>query len=312
VLPAAAAPPAPVRAPAQAPAATLTTTAADTQANRITRIASTTPDRDLSDSQVLRVLEQRVARSPDAPGSVGVDAAEAAGAIELLSPQDTQSWREIRAQLERQAEVYFAVQLEWSVSEIDLARVPELAIFGAYTLYRIEGSRQGRKWYGLRLGFFKDAHSAKQVAFYVRSEFATVAVVPVGANERGNAQQYGAIKLSFGEARGRRDADSRSEEITLIEDRPALPEPKPAAAAPAAPEAKAGSNAAAAPARRPGRPRGMPKSLEETLEILGASQLTIDPGKTETILNGASRPQPDRRTTVFSKLLDRLSEKMKK
>ena len=63
----------------------------------------------------------------------------------------------------------FSVQLQWSVQAIDLARVPPLAIFGAYTLYTVEGSREGRRWYGLRLGFFSDANSAKQVAQYVRS-----------------------------------------------------------------------------------------------------------------------------------------------
>src|SRR5207249_6675376 len=50
-----------------------------------------------------------------------------------------------------------------------------------------EGSRDGRKWYGLRLGFFSDAISAKQVAHYVRSEFASVAVVPVSPQEKTRA-----------------------------------------------------------------------------------------------------------------------------
>ena len=74
----------------------------------------------------------------------------------------------------------FAIQLQWSVQAIDLAQVPPLAIFGAYTLYTVEGSREGRKWFGLRLGFFSDANSAKTgQQQYVRSEFASVAVVPV-------------------------------------------------------------------------------------------------------------------------------------
>jgi len=73
------------------------------------------------------------------------------------------------------------------VQPIDLARVPPLAIFGAYTLYTVEGSREGRRWFGLRLGFFSDANSAKQVAQYVRSEFSSVAVVPVSLKERDGA-----------------------------------------------------------------------------------------------------------------------------
>ncbi len=65
--------------------------------------------------------------------------------------------------------------------------MPSLAIFGAYTLYTVEGSREGRRWFGLRLGFFSDANSAKQVAQYVRSEFSSVAVVPVSLKERDGA-----------------------------------------------------------------------------------------------------------------------------
>ncbi len=81
----------------------------------------------------------------------------------------------------------FSIQLQWSVQPIDLAKVPPLAIFGAYTLYTVEGSREGRRWFGLRLGFFSDANSAKQVAQYVRSEFSSVAVVPVSLKERDGA-----------------------------------------------------------------------------------------------------------------------------
>ncbi len=78
----------------------------------------------------------------------------------------------------------FAVQLLWSVQPIDMGKVPQLAIFSAYTLYGAEGNRDGRRWYGLRLGFFTDAVSAKQVAHYVRSEFTSVSVVPVSVRER--------------------------------------------------------------------------------------------------------------------------------
>src|SRR5207245_2667447 len=83
--------------------------------------------------------------------------------------------------------VAFAVQLRWSVQSIDLSQVPQLAIFAAYTLYGVEGNRDGRRWYGLRLGFFTDAVSAKQVAHYVRSEFNAVSIVPVTARERERA-----------------------------------------------------------------------------------------------------------------------------
>src|SRR6202042_1477081 len=78
----------------------------------------------------------------------------------------------------------YAVQLLWSVQPIDMGRVPQLAIFSAYTLYGAQGHRDGRRWYGLRLGFFTDAVSAKQVAHYVRADFATVSVGPVTVRER--------------------------------------------------------------------------------------------------------------------------------
>src|SRR5258706_18156 len=58
--------------------------------------------------------------------------------------------------------VAYAVQLRWSVQAIDLSLVPQLAIFAAYPLYGVEGNRDGRRWYGLRLGFFTDAGSAQQ------------------------------------------------------------------------------------------------------------------------------------------------------
>ena len=85
----------------------------------------------------------------------------------------------------------FAVQLLWSVQPIDIGQVPQLAIFSAYTLYGAEGNRDGRRWYGLRLGFFTDAVSAKQVAQYVRSEFTSVSVVPVSSASA--ARQRGAL-----------------------------------------------------------------------------------------------------------------------
>jgi hypothetical protein len=273
----------------------------------------------MTDSQVLRVLE---GRSSAAQGRVAAAAgAPEARDIALLSPQDTQTWRDIKAQIKRDAVVHFAVQLNWSVTPIDLGRVPSLAIFNAYTLYKIEGNRDGRKWYGLRLGFFSDAVSAKQVAHYVRSEFAQVAVVPVGVNEREQATQIGAIALPA-TVPAPRSAPQADHEFKLIDDDAA---PPPASAAPAFDDVPPVVNLPAAPApapaatrapaqtnRRPNRPRGAPQSLEETLEILGASQLSIDSGRGErVVLDGRSRAS-DAPPSTFAKLLDRLGEKLRK
>jgi hypothetical protein len=272
----------------------------------------------MTDSQVLRVLEGR----SNAAQARGAGSAPDARDIALLSPQDTQTWRDIKAQIKRDAVVHFAVQLSWSVTPIELARVPSLAIFNAYTLYKIEGNREGRKWYGLRLGFFSDAVSAKQVAHYVRSEFAQVAVVPVGVNEREQATQIGAIALPAAETTpAPRAAPQADVEFKLI-DEDAPPPPPSAVAAfddvpaelalpPAAPAAGA-TRAPASTARRPNRPRGAPQSLEETLEILGASQLSIDSGRGERVVLDGRPRGGNGPSSTFVRLLDRLGEKLRK
>ena len=125
----------------------------------------------------------------------------------------------------------FAVQLYWSVQPVELDKVPPLAIFSAYTLYTVEGSREGRKWYGLRLGFFSDAISAKQVAYYVRSEFTSVAVVPVSPAEKGRASDE-ETRAATGALMKKRVPEQKIEEFKLFEDaKSVLTEP--AAAAPA-------------------------------------------------------------------------------
>ena len=100
----------------------------------------------------------------------------------------------IKSDVKRNAPVLFAVQLDWSVTPFDMAKMPPLAIFNAYTLYTTEANREGRAWYGLRLGFFSDAVSAKQVAYYVRSDFKTVSVVPVTTIEKERATDLNAAR----------------------------------------------------------------------------------------------------------------------
>jgi len=133
----------------------------------------------LTDTQVLNILETRrfLPVKPDAPDTN-------TAAISLLRPEDTQVRKVLREAVAGNAPVFFAVQLMWSVEPIDPNAVPSLSIFRAHTLYRTETRREGRSWYSIRLGFFKDAISAKQVASYVRSSFSSVAVVPVTEGER--------------------------------------------------------------------------------------------------------------------------------
>jgi len=283
-------------------------------------------DAGLTDTQVLRYLETR--RSDEGTGRVEGTPDDS---ISLLKPDDTGTRRALKEAVSQNAPVSFAVQLQWSVQPVELSKVPPLAIFSAYTLYTVEGSREGRKWYGLRLGFFSDANSAKQVAYYVRSEFASVAVVPVSPQEKQRASDEDK-KTSDALAFPRKTRQSPVDEFKLLDsDVDAKPtqstakaNPQPSAAtksgAPAA-AARAGlqANAKRAPAAGKGgrigaRDRKGPQTLEETLEILGAGELEIDSGRGELLNDTGVRHLrvEVQKNTPFSRLLERLSERTKK
>ena len=286
----------------------------------------------LSDTQVLKMLETRRPESGEPP-----PANVAHGSIPLLKPDDTGTRRALKEAVVNNAPVSFAVQLQWSVQPAELDKVPPLAIFSAYTLYTVEGSRDGRKWYGLRLGFFSDTNSAKQVAHYVRSEFASVAVVPVSPQEKRRAtDQDTKAETPAAPATAR---PRTAEEFKLIDDdtaniavaallqgrpkAPAKPGAKPSAkpvpkvavgravrqsAAPAKGRTRAGAGRVGA------RERRGPQTLEETLEILGASELAIDDGSGETLNDSGVRHLrvEVQKNSPFTRLLERLSERMKK
>jgi len=289
---------------------------------RASSSASATHD-SLSDSQVLKILEERRQDGNERPVDVRHDG------IALLKPDDTGTRKALRDALTHNAPVSFAVQLQWSVQPVQLDKVPPLAIFSAYTLYTVEGSREGRKWYGLRLGFFTDALSAKQVAYYVRSEFTSVAVVPVSPQERARAS--GEDKQATAAAKGSRPTSraDRSDEFKLFDDsgeRRALAQAAAAMAepAPTKPATKAAASAARGPKGGAGRARlgsrvgaherRGAKTLEETLEILGASALSIDDGRGASLDESGVRHLriKTQRNSPFTKLLERLSERMKK
>ncbi|HWZ63344.1 MAG TPA: hypothetical protein VNX02_10010 [Steroidobacteraceae bacterium] len=276
------------------------------------------PEAALSDTQVLRVLEDR------RPADIESPADGQARNIPLLKPDDTGTRKALKEAVVANAPVWFAVQLQWSVQPVELEKVPPLAIFGAYTLYTVEGSREGRHWYGLRLGFFSDAISAKQVAYYVRSEFGSVAVVPVSPAERTRATEADkkAARLAVPEAPRRTEVDEfklidmKDEPLNL----PAAARLKAPGATVRSPATKAGTPARPAPggARSRGRVgardrRGGP-SLEETLEILGATQLTIEDDRSATLNDtGVRHLQVEvQKNSAFARLLDRLSERVKK
>lgn len=139
--------------------------------------------RTLTDAEVLKVLESRRAGTALVNG--------AAGSVAVLPPEDTNTRLVLREAVARNAPVFFAVQLQWSVQPIEVKSVPKDAIFSAYSLYAAEGRRTGRTWFFIRLGFFSDSASAKQVAHYLRRNFASAAVVPVSPQEREQVRQMG-------------------------------------------------------------------------------------------------------------------------
>ncbi len=298
-------------------------TPADTEATGETRLMpapllanldAASDDSNFSDTQVLKYLETRRADGTELPG-----ADVETGAISLLKPDDTGTRRALKEAVAQNGPVSFAVQLQWSVQPVELSKVPPLAIFSAYTLYTVEGSRDGRKWYGLRLGFFSDAISAKQVAYYVRSEFASVAVVPVSPQERTRASEIDKkAELAF----PKKARQEPVEEFKLIDpdetptSRQALPT-KPAGPAKTAPPAAAASGRRGAKANN-GRVRAResraPQTLEETLEILGAGELEMDNGSGETMNESGVRHLrvEVQKNTPFGRLLERLSERVRK
>lgn len=77
----------------------------------------------------------------------------------------------------------YAIQLVRQPTPIDMTRIARPSIFQGYTLYRVQSERDGYRSYGLRLGFFTDAHSARLVAEYVKSQFPRCAAVPVSERE---------------------------------------------------------------------------------------------------------------------------------
>jgi hypothetical protein len=144
----------------------------------------------LSDNQVQRFLEMQDASA---------EPADAESAISLLKPEDTATRRALGEALARSAPVFFAVQLECSAQPAQLTKLKPLGLFSMHTLYIVEALRDGQKCYGLRLGFFSDARSAKQLASRIRADYTQVAVVPVSPEERaratGQAEEMSAAPL---------------------------------------------------------------------------------------------------------------------
>jgi len=148
--------------------------------------------------------------------------------------------------------------------------VPSLDIFRAYTLYLAEGACEGTPWYALRMGFFGDADSAKQVAYYARTNLAAVAVVPINDDERVRANKKPVALTLLAKKAFDRSIDemlAADQAASALPDTPKYPSPEVPFRAPPRP-VSAPNRATATPAK--GRQKD---SLEQTLELLASSEL---------------------------------------
>jgi hypothetical protein len=303
----------------------------------VTKPASTTaeasePPREISGAAALNVLEgggdsssATTVRQPQLPSGDDTAATRLMNIPAMSAAAAAKSAAGARPHDEKTA---YAVQLLWSVQPIDIAQIPQLAIFSAYTLYGAEGNRDGRRWYGVRLGFFTDAVSAKQVAHYVRSDFSTVSVVPVTARERERAKiavarpeamPVSAVPAAPSAPVAAAAAATTAREFQFIEDKPQTPVARPAGAV----DGAAARSTRGAPGKRAklrtgrqvnGRAKSKAMTLEETLEILGAGSLQIEDSRrpliNEDAPRGGATEQAKGKPSRFGRLLERLSERL--
>ena len=184
--------------------------------------------------------------------------------------------------------------------------------------------------------------SAKQVAYYVRSDFKTVSVVPVTTIEKERATDLNASRSGIYQAANIKEgpaptaesiaAADRSGAFQLLEDdtpdhieqdvdgeaSPRFSKPAPGAAttrpAPsAAPESEKKTEAKRKPAtkgtRRDANEPTEEETLDQTLEILGANALEITNDSAENTGVRHLRVKIDKKGSKFASLIDRLSGK---
>lgn len=190
----------------------------------------------------------------------------------------------------------FAVQLVWSEEPLDLTKIVMLPVFRQYTLYKVQGRREGRRCHALRLGFFVNAEAAKQVAYAARSEFASVSVVAVTAKEQARVGVRGAEPAGTREPRPQPVARQPIAKAMLT--------------APARPGVQPARRSSGPPAARSEPSIDRLDTLEAALEILGGR----DAAPVELEPDPAIPTHSDdmRWTTPFSRLLGRLADRIKR
>jgi hypothetical protein len=104
-------------------------------------------------------------------------------------PPDLDSTQTIRALTsdelkDESQEKYFAIQLAVSDQPVNLDTMPRLDIFEAYRLYSVASAGSGKITHSLRIGFFREDHSAEAVAGYLKTFFASPTVVRISIAEQ--------------------------------------------------------------------------------------------------------------------------------
>lgn len=126
-----------------------------------------------------------------------------------------------------QAGCTYVVQLALSGAAIDPIVIPKLDIFDVYRLYSISGSSDGVTRHALRLGFFKEARTARTISRYLESFFDAPAVLQVGASEERLASNQSLVALKDIGASGRHAIIELSTPRAVTTDTPRAGEPAP-------------------------------------------------------------------------------------
>ena len=79
---------------------------------------------------------------------------------------------------------WYIIQIVTSNQPINLDTMPRLDVFTAYRLYTVIGQHGRSQCYALRLGFFADETSARDICGYLQDYFASPRVVRVSAAEQ--------------------------------------------------------------------------------------------------------------------------------
>jgi len=157
----------------------------------------------------------------------------------------------------------YVVQLAWSPTALPSTAIPQLALLRAYNLYRAQLNRADGAHHALRLGFFKNVHSAHQVAEYVRPHFPDVSVVPISHREYAKATR---LIEAHVEARARAKEPPR-ETRTVIWPLPSAPPPATSAST---------KRPAAALVEDTARIQPPERSRDQLLALLGADELEMN------------------------------------